>query len=188
MEQAIKVAEKKDEAHFSYAKLIYNKELLMPDVPYDGWSLDKALEEARKAEQINPLDVYRHEQAVILFAQKKWRESYDIYTTLFQGNMRSPELFYEASRCQQQLGGRHRRRGRDALSRGGRHVRPVLFLSAHGASFFTLSKQARGPTRPRRGKPLGRGATVPENARRVYSAFFFASSMIFCAMGPGTSS
>ena len=104
MEQAIKVAEKKDEAHFSYAKLIYNKELLMPDVPYDGWSLDKALEEARKAEQINPLDVYRHEQAVILFAQKKWRESYDIYTTLFQGNMRSPELFYEASRCQQQLG------------------------------------------------------------------------------------
>lgn len=103
MEQAIKVAKKKDEAHFNYAKLIYNKELLMPNAPYDGWSLDKALEEVREAERINPIDVYRHEQAAILYAQKKYSESYDIYATLFQSNMRSPELFYEASRCQQQL-------------------------------------------------------------------------------------
>ncbi len=103
MEQAIKVAKKKDEAHFNYAKLIYNKELLMPNAPYDGWSLDKALEEVREAERINPIDIYRHEQAAILYAQKKYSESYDIYATLFQSNMRSPELFYEASRCQQQL-------------------------------------------------------------------------------------
>lgn len=103
MEQAIKVAKKKDEAHFNYAKLIYNKELLMPNAPYDGWSLDKALEEVREAERINPIDVYSHEQAAILYAQKKYSESYDIYATLFQSNMRSPELFYEASRCQQQL-------------------------------------------------------------------------------------
>lgn len=104
MEQAIKVSQKKDETHFNYAKLIYQKELYMADQPYDGWSLDKALEEAREAERLNPLDVYRHQQAVILFAQKKYRESYDVYATLFQGDMRSPDLFYEASRCQQQLG------------------------------------------------------------------------------------
>lgn len=104
MEQAIKVSQKKDETHFNYAKLIYQKELYMADQPYDGWSLDKALEEAREAERLNPLDVYRHQQAVILFAQKKYRESYDVYATLFQGDLRSPDLFYEASRCQQQLG------------------------------------------------------------------------------------
>ena len=104
MEQAIKVSEKKDEAHFNYAKLIYNKELYIADAPYDGWSLDKALEEAREAERINPLDVYRRQQAVILYAQKKYSEAYDIYQNIFNGDLRSADLFYEASRCKQQLG------------------------------------------------------------------------------------
>ena len=76
----------------------------MKNVPYDGWSLDKALEEAREAERINALDIYRHQQAVILYAQKKYSEAYDIYTRLFQGDLRSADLFYEAALCQQQLG------------------------------------------------------------------------------------
>lgn len=104
MEQAIKVSQKKDETHFNYSKLIYQKELYLTNTPYDGWSFDKALSEAREAERINPLDVYRHQQALILFAQKKYQESYDIYASLFQGNLRSADLFYEASHCQQQLG------------------------------------------------------------------------------------
>ena len=104
MEQAIKVSTKKDETHYTYSNLIYNKELYMTNAPYDGWSLDKALEEAREAERINPLDIYRRQQAVILYAQKKYNEAYDIYATLFKGDLRSADLFYEASRCQQQLG------------------------------------------------------------------------------------
>lgn len=104
MEQAIKVSQKKDETHYTYSKLIYQKEIYLPDVAYEGWSLDKALDEAREAERLNPLDVYRHQQAVILFAQKKYQESYDVYTTLFNGDLRSADLFFEASRCQQQLG------------------------------------------------------------------------------------
>ena len=99
MEQAIKVADKKDEAHFSYSKLIYQKEIQMPDAPYDGWSLDKALEEAREAERLNPLAVYRHQQAIILFAQKKYQEAADVYATITNSELRSAELFYEASRC-----------------------------------------------------------------------------------------
>jgi tetratricopeptide (TPR) repeat protein len=104
MEQAIKVSSKKDESHFNYSRLIYQKEIYMTNVPYEGWSLEKALEEAREAERINPLDIYRRQQAVILFAQKNYRESYDIYASLFKGDLRSADLFYEASRCQQQLG------------------------------------------------------------------------------------
>ena len=104
MEQAIKVSSKKDEAHFNYSRLIYQKEIYMTNVPYEGWSLEKALEEAREAERINPLDIYRRQQAVILFAHKNYRESYDIYASLFKGDLRSADLFYEASRCQQQLG------------------------------------------------------------------------------------
>ena len=99
MEQAIKVADKKDEAHFSYSKLIYQKEIQMPDAPYDGWSLAKALEEAREAERLNPLAVYRHQQAIILFAQKKYQEAADVYASIANSELRSAELFYEASRC-----------------------------------------------------------------------------------------
>jgi len=99
MEQAIKVADKKDEAHFNYSKLIYQKEIYMSQDPFDAWSLDKALAEAQEAERLNPLPVYRHQQAVILYAQKKYSEAADIYATLFDSDLRSAELFYEASRC-----------------------------------------------------------------------------------------
>lgn len=99
MEQAIRVADKKDEAHFNYSKLIYQKEVYLSQEPYEPWSLDKALSEAREAEKLNPLAIYRHQQAAILYAQKKYGESADIYNALFSSELRSPELFYEASRC-----------------------------------------------------------------------------------------
>ena len=99
MEQAIKVADKKDEAHFSYSKLIYLKEIQMPDTPFENWSLNKALEEAKEAERLNPIAIYRHQQAIILLAQKKYQEASDIYQSIISSELRSPELFYEASRC-----------------------------------------------------------------------------------------
>jgi tetratricopeptide (TPR) repeat protein len=99
MEQAIKVAEKKDEAHFNYSKIIYQKELLMSQDAFAEWSLDKALEEAREAERLQPQPIYRHQQAIILFAQKKYAEAADIYASLYDSDLRSAELFYEASRC-----------------------------------------------------------------------------------------
>lgn len=103
MEQAIRVADKKDEAHFNYSKLIYQKEIIMPQDAFSEWSLDKALDEARQAEQINPLAVYRHQQAVILYAQKKYQEASDIYASITSSELRSAELFYEASRCKAAL-------------------------------------------------------------------------------------
>lgn len=99
IEQAIRVADKKDEAHFNYSKLIYQKEVYLSQEPYEPWSLDKALSEAREADKLNPQAIYRHQQATILYAQKKYDESADIYNALFSSELRSPELFYEASRC-----------------------------------------------------------------------------------------
>jgi hypothetical protein len=103
MEQSIKVAEKKDEAHFTYSKLIFQKEIYMSDTPFDGWSLDKALAEAQEASRINPMAIYRHHEATILYAQKKYSEAYQVYTTLFNSEIRSASIFYEASRCQEML-------------------------------------------------------------------------------------
>ena len=103
MEQAISVAEKKDEAHFNYSRLIYQKEVYMSQTPYEPWSLDKALSEAQEAGRLNPQAIYRHQEATILYAQKKYAESADIYASLFDGELRSAELFYEASRCKAAL-------------------------------------------------------------------------------------
>lgn len=103
MEQAIRVADKKDEVHFNYSKLIYQKEIYMPQEHFDEWTLDKALEEAQLANQINPLAVYRHQQAVILYAQKKYDKASDIYSDITSSELRSAELFYEASRCKAAL-------------------------------------------------------------------------------------
>ena len=75
MQQAIRVADKKDEPHFSFSRLIYQKELYMSDRPYDAWSLDKALDEVRQAISLNPLASYRHHEAAILFSQKKYDEA-----------------------------------------------------------------------------------------------------------------
>jgi len=99
MEQAIRVAEKKDEAHFNYSQLIYQKEIYMSDAPFEAWSLDKALAEAQQAEQLNPMAIYRHQQAIILYAQKKYAEASDVYASILNSELRSAELFYEASRC-----------------------------------------------------------------------------------------
>ena len=103
MEQAIRVADTKDEAHFNYSKLIYQKEVYMSQTPYEPWSLDKALSEAQEAARLNPQAIYRHQEATILYAMKKYAESAEIYTSLFGSDLRSPELFYEASRCKAAL-------------------------------------------------------------------------------------
>lgn len=103
MEDAIKNAEKKDEAHAGYGKIIYNKLIFKADQPYPDWTLDKAEEETDKAYAINPLPTYKHQKAQITFAKGKYQEAYDAFTGLLDSQMRNPELFYEASQCKMML-------------------------------------------------------------------------------------
>ncbi|MCR4583435.1 MAG: hypothetical protein K5764_07780 [Prevotella sp.] len=104
MRQALDVADKKDDAHFSYARLIYNHCLYQPADSYQPWTLQRALTEAQEAWQVNPMPVYRQLAANILFTDKKYREAYDIYTELAGSSMRTADIFYSAAQCQQQLG------------------------------------------------------------------------------------
>lgn len=101
MEQAIKVADKKDNAHYSYARLIYQKELYKNNVPYGPWTLDKAAEEADMAYSINPIPTYRQTTAQIRMAQKRYDEAYNIYKELIDDGTRTSEVFYLASRCKE---------------------------------------------------------------------------------------
>ena len=49
MEKAISVSSPKDNAHYAYARMIYQKELFKSSIPFEEWSLDKAVEEAKKS-------------------------------------------------------------------------------------------------------------------------------------------
>lgn len=101
MEQAIKLAEKKEEVHFSYARLIYNKEIYQSAQPYPSWSLDKALSEIREAIGISSQPTYRQLEAAILFAQQNYDEAYNIYHELTDSELRGVEIFYAAARCKE---------------------------------------------------------------------------------------
>ena len=99
MQQAARVATQKDNAHYQYAQLIYQKELYQSDQPYSAWNLDHALQESQEAYRLNPQPIYRQQQAEILFAQKKYAEAYDIYLELTNGTLRNAENFYAAAQC-----------------------------------------------------------------------------------------
>lgn len=103
MEQALKVAEKKDDAHYNYSKLIYHKETMMGDKPYPAWTLDKAMAEAITAYELNPMPLYRYQQATILYAQKQYGEAKERFLELKDTPLRSAEIFYNASRCAEQM-------------------------------------------------------------------------------------
>ena len=103
METAISNSTQKDDTHYNYARMIYNKIIFQADVPYDNWTLDKALEEIRLANTLNPQPTYRQMEANILFGQKKYSEAYDIYSQLSNTNLKGAEVYFSAARCKEML-------------------------------------------------------------------------------------
>ena len=101
MEQALKFADPKDDAHFNYARIIYNKEIYQSAQPYAGWSLDKALQQIQSAISIESLPTYRQLEGDIRFAKQQYDEAYEIYNSLLSTNLRSAELFFAAARCKE---------------------------------------------------------------------------------------
>lgn len=103
METAIRNAERKDEAHSNYSRLIYQKMVYHADSTFKEWSLDKALEEAQTAYTIRPLPVYRHQEAQITYSKGDYGKAYGLFMSLAHTDMRSGELFFEAAQCRQRL-------------------------------------------------------------------------------------
>ena len=103
MKQAIKVGDMKDDAHYQYAQMVFQKILYKDDKPYEPWTLDFALEEAKAAYKVNPQPVYEQLQAQILFAQQKYDEAYNIYMELTKTDMMKAESYYAAAQCKTQM-------------------------------------------------------------------------------------
>lgn len=103
METAISKGSPKDEAHYDYARLIYQKVMFSRDTLFTAWNLDKAMSEAKAAYDINPLPLYRHLQAQIVYSQGDFQGAYDQFMALAATDFRNPELFLEASECKQRM-------------------------------------------------------------------------------------
>lgn len=103
MQQAIKCSSSKDDAHFTFARLIYNKVIYQSDKPYEAWTLDKAIAEIQAANAINPQPTYRQLEANILFSQKKYDEAYQVFSSLTNSDLHNAEIFYGAAKCKEML-------------------------------------------------------------------------------------
>ena len=103
MQTALSMADKKDEAHYNLAKLIYQKEIKQANMPYPQWNLDLALAETNRAYALNPLPLYKHLEAQIVYFKGEYAKAYEQFMALTKTNLRNGELFYEAAQCKQQL-------------------------------------------------------------------------------------
>ena len=112
MQQALKKTTQKDQAHSEYAKLIYQKNIYKSELPYADWTFDKALAEAQAAYKLNPLPIYQHQQAQIIFAQGDYQQAYDMFIALAsspsgggreEAEAMTPELYLEAAQCKANL-------------------------------------------------------------------------------------
>lgn len=103
MAEALKVAAKPDQVHYSYSRMVYQTAVLQPQAAGE-WTLDKALSEAEAAWQQNPLAIYSQQKGYVLFAQKKYDEAYSAYEQVFDSLMLQPDLYYEAARCKELVG------------------------------------------------------------------------------------
>ena len=81
METALKLAEKKDEVHYAYANMIYNKEIFQGQKPYANWSFDKALAEIQTAIVANPIDPLTLDAGYSLTIAKLKEFSYTEYAS-----------------------------------------------------------------------------------------------------------
>lgn len=99
MKYSVKIAEKKDEAHYQFAQLIMQYQLYQNNKTYEPWSLDLALKEAEAAYAANPQPIYRQQQAQILFASQKYDDAYGIFMQLTQNEVMKAESYYAAAQC-----------------------------------------------------------------------------------------
>lgn len=104
LQTEVKRAERKDVAYSNYAALVYQTCIYNTDSTFTKWNLDRALDLAKNAEKVNPLPAYRHQQAQIIYAQGKYQEALDLFTSLQKTDLgKSGEVYYEAAQCKTML-------------------------------------------------------------------------------------
>ncbi len=103
MQEGIKKATAKDEAHSNYADVIYQKVAYRGDSIYPSWNADKALTEAQAAYKVKAEPLYLHQEAQINYLKKDYQKAYDLFIGLTKTPMNSGEIWYEAAQSKSQM-------------------------------------------------------------------------------------
>ncbi|MEG1007118.1 tetratricopeptide repeat protein [Bacteroides sp.] len=103
MDQALKVAKKKDEVYYNLAKMIYNYQLSKPEKVFKDWTYDKALEYVRTAFSIDPQPVYTQLEGDILFAWQDYAGALVCYEKLNSTPLASASTFFNAAKTKELL-------------------------------------------------------------------------------------
>lgn len=106
LKKMLDVAEKKDEAHYNIAKLIYSYQLNIGDKkPYASWTFDYALNEINEALAITQEPIYYQLQGDIYFAMQKFTEAYTAYDKVNKSKLASAATFYSAAKAKELIEG-----------------------------------------------------------------------------------
>ena len=99
--QALKVAQKKDDVYYNIGKLIYAYQLSKPEKTYKDWTYDTALQNVRQAIAIDPLPIYIQMEGDILFAQQDYAGALAAYEKVNASNIASPATFFSAAKTKE---------------------------------------------------------------------------------------
>ena len=103
MKLAIENATDKAEAHYNYAKMMYQNLLYFHDSASHAWTYEQALEEAEQAVALDPQLAYVTQKAQLLFACKRYDDSFTTFQDAIAKGAHNAECFYGAARCKEQL-------------------------------------------------------------------------------------
>ena len=103
LNQALKVAQKKDDVYYNIGKLMYAYQLSKPEKTYKDWTYDTALKNVRQAFAIDPLPIYVHLEGDILFAQQDYAGALSAYEKVNASNMASAGTFFSAAKTKELL-------------------------------------------------------------------------------------
>ncbi len=96
------VSENQAEAHYNFAKLLYNYNIGLGDKQgYANWNLDKALEEINQALATDKQGLYYQVQGDIYFALQKYAEAAASYEALSQTPVGSASSYYSAAKAKE---------------------------------------------------------------------------------------
>ena len=104
IENALNIGTDKDQIHYAFGKIIYQKILHTPNLQFGDWTLEKALTEAQTAYNENPLPIYLLFQGDCLFGLKKYEQAYEKYQEVNQSSIASAETFYYAAKAKEKAG------------------------------------------------------------------------------------
>ena len=99
--QALKVAQKKDDVYYNIGKLIYAYQLSKPEKTYKDWTYDTALQNVRQAIAIDPLPIYIQMEGDILFVQQDYAGALAAYEKVNASNIASPATFFSAAKTKE---------------------------------------------------------------------------------------